>query len=113
MTTTTTSTTAYYARLTLTQDGVVFRSTHDLNVEVAGKPSEEETIAYLTDGLDGCLEDDADEGNVIDLKGMTHSELAEKLVKEEKLCVDELGIKWELYTNYQEANSDNWNNPLS
>ena len=111
--TTQTSTKAYYSRLTLTQDGVVFKSIHDLNVEVAGKPTEAETIAYLTDGLDGCLEDDADEGNTVDLKGMSPVELAEKLVKQEQFCVDELGVEWEIYTNYQEADADNWNNPLS
>ena len=44
--TTQTATKAYYARLTLTQDGVVFKSIHDLNVEVAGKPTEEDLALY-------------------------------------------------------------------
>lgn len=110
---TTQAPTAFYCRLTLNQDGVVFRSSHDLTIAVKGHPTEEETIAYITDGLDGCLEDDADEGNTIDLKGMTPVEFATKLVNDEKFSIDELGTEWEIYTNFQEADADNWNNPLS
>ena len=107
------TTTAYYARLTVTQGGLVFRSTHDLNAEVAGKPTNDETIAYLVDGLDGCLEDELDEGNSIDLKGMTPVQFATKLVNDEQFCIDELATEWDISTKWEKADPNNWDNSLS
>ena len=110
--TTATLTTGFYSKLNLTQNGNTFVSQHDLSVATPQQPTDEETIAYLLDGLDGCLEDELDEGNTIDLNGKTELEFATLLVKEEKYCRNELGIEWNINTKWESADQSNWENHL-
>jgi len=104
--------TAFYSKLTLTQNNNTFKSSHGLNVSTAGEPTDQETISYLLDGLDGYLEDELDEGNTIDLNGKTELELATLLVKEEQYCRNELGIEWTINTKWERADQSNWENHL-
>jgi hypothetical protein len=105
-TATPTTATAYYAKTTITQNGKEFISSHDFVCDVAGSPTEEETIQHLTEGLVEGLFENGDE--LINLNGLSPLLFASVLVLNEKGN----GNEWEIYTNFQEADQDNWENPL-
>ena len=101
---------AYYAKATIIQNGEAFISSHDFVCAVAGSPTEAESIQHLTEGLVEGLFENGEE--LINLNGLTPFQFVSALVINEEACKAN-GTEWEIYTNYQEADADNWNNPLS
>ena len=103
---------AYYAKTTIQQYGNTFEAMTDFQCAVAGSPSEEETINHLVCCIeDQCFEDVSGDAS-LDLKGLSPYAYASALVLNEDACKGN-GHQWVIYTNFQESDQDNWENPLS
>ena len=110
--TTATPTRAFYAKTTLVQYGNTFEAITDYHASTNAF-TELEAVAHLARCIEeGCFEDVTGEGARIDLKGLNAHAYASALVFNEDACKQN-GHEWELYTNFQESDPDNWENPLS
>ena len=110
--TTASATTAFYAKTTLIQYGNTFEALTDFQCAVAGSPTNEETLNHLVACMeDQCFEDVSGDAT-LDLKGLNAYAYASALVLNEEACKGN-GHEFEIYTNFQEADADNWENPLS
>ena len=110
--TTASATTAFYAKTTLIQYGNTFEALTDFQCAVAGSPTNEETLNHLVACMeDQCFEDVSGDAT-LDLKGLTPYAYASALVLNEDACKGN-GHEFEVYTNFQKADADNWENPLS
>lgn len=108
-----TPTKAFYAKTTLIQYGTTFEAMNDFVGAVPGSPTNEETLQHLVTCIeDGCFEDVSGEGARINLNGLNAYAYASALIFNEEACKGD-GHEWEVYTNFQESDQDNWENPLS
>ena len=107
----TTTATSFYAKTTITQDGEDFVSTQDYACEVAGRPTDEETIRHIIEGIvEGLFENDDVPLNLHDLKPY---DFAYELVKNEKFYAEKMNTSWELSTKWEKSDTENWEHPTN
>lgn len=94
----------FYAKVEFIQNGTVFYADNNLNLADPSAPTEEETVQHLVEALDACY-DDADEGNTLDLNGMTPEQFATQLVRNED-GMKAQGTEWTIHTKFQEVSAE-------
>ena len=99
-----TATKTFYAKVEFIQNDITFFADNNLNLADPSAPTDEETIQHLADALDACY-DDADEGNTLDLNGMTPEQFATELVRNEE-GMKAQGTEWSIYTKFQEVSAE-------
>ena len=102
---------SYYARLTLVENGVEYRSQHDLVTAIPNAPQTAELVDYIVTGITDTLEDAEGTRPAIDLRGLTPSQFAADLIANEDRWASE-GVEWDITTNFQQVDAE-WDNPLS
>ena len=103
--------TAYYARLTLVENGVEYRSHHDLVTAIPNAPQTAELVEYIVTGITDTLEDAEGARPAIDLRGLTPSQFAADLIANEDRWSSE-GVEWDITTHFEVVDEE-WENPLS
>jgi hypothetical protein len=102
---------AYYARLTLVENGVEYRSQHDLVTTIPNAPQTADLVEYIVTGITDTLEDSDGDRPTIDLSGLTPSQFAADLITNEDEWASR-GIEWDITTEFQPVD-EQWDNPLS
>lgn len=107
-----TATKAFYAKTTLTQYGNTFEAITDYHA-TPNTFNELEAVEHFVRCIeDGCFEDVSGEDASINLNGLNAYAYVSALIFNEDGCKAN-GHEWELYTNFQESDPENWVNPLS
>lgn len=109
--TTTTTRKSFYATTYITQGETEFQCDWDLT----GEADNATAITHLTDLLDEAVlafPDNYEEGEEINLYGMTPKEFATLLVEDEEKAKETFGTTWVISTNFQEVDAE-WEHPCN
>ena len=109
--TTTTNRKSFYATTYITQGETEFKCSWDLT----GEADNATAITHLTDLLqeaEDAFQETYEEGEEINLYGMTPKEFATLLVEDEEAAREMYGTTWEINTNFQEVDAE-WEHPCN